>query len=321
MKLPFLAVPLAFYNLPPVKERQYHLLHYVFFILMFSAAIPPLLNYGLNYYKFQEAIGQGKSISLPVQHVKFSLFYAFGIISMIILYRKGFVYKWRIERKLQIGAIVLGILFLHVLAIRTGILVFYVGLFLLAITDVVKKGKWKTIIAVLIMSFIIPVASYYAVPSFHKKVDYMLWDYGKFSQGEGKGYSDSERIESIKIGLQLVKEHPISGTGIGDLKDETKTRYLENFGPEKYVLYPHNQYLFVTAGMGLVGLLVFLFCLGFPYFYFRINLHPLFLSLGIITFVAFFVDNLLERSVGVGFYVFFLCLGISLLHKSSKHNA
>lgn len=319
MKLPFLVLPLAFYNLPSIRERDYYGLHYFFGLLIFVAAIPPLINYLRHFYEFQEAIGQGKAISLPVQHIKFSLFLAFGIISLIVLYRKKFIFKWPLERKLQLVLIGLSIIMLHLLAVRTGIVVFYFTLIILAFLDGVMKGRWKNMILVVLFLSLFPVVSYYTIPSFHQKVNYMVWDYGKLNLGEGEGYSDSERLESIRVGWSIVKENWLFGTGIGDLKDECRNRYQERYGPEKYVLYPHNQYLFVAAGLGLVGLICFLLFLMAPYSIHLSYIHPLLLILGIVAFTTFFIDNFLERSVGVGFYVFFLCLGLKFLDEKNTY--
>lgn len=313
MKLPFLILPLAFFNLPAINKRTYHLLHYLFSVLLFLAAIPPLVNYLIHFNEFQEAIGQGKSIHLPVQHIKFSLFYAFGIISMIILYRNDFVYKWHFERKIQLLLIGLSVIVLHFLAVRTGIVVFYFTLFFLATIEGIIRRKWNSLVIVMIMLFIVPTISYYAIPSFYQKVNYMMWDYDKYLLKEGKGYSDSERLESITVGIEILKENLVFGTGIGDLKDECTKKYTLLLGPEKHVLYPHNQYLFIASGLGLLGLLAFFIFMLAPYLYFLKSMHPLFLSLGLVTFSAFFIDNLLERSVGVGFYAFFLSLGLSYL--------
>lgn len=319
MKLPFLVLPLAFYNLPSIRERDYYGLHYFFGLLIFVAAIPPLINYLRHFYEFQEAIGQGKAISLPVQHIKFSLFLAFGIISLIVLYRKKFIFKWPLERKLQLVLIGLSVIMLHLLAVRTGIVVFYFTLIILAFLDGVMKGRWKNMILVVLFLSLFPVVSYYTIPSFHQKVNYMVWDYGKLNLGEGEGYSDSERLESIRVGWSIVKENWLFGTGIGDLKDECRNRYQERYGPEKYVLYPHNQYLFVAAGLGLVGLICFLLFLMAPYSIHLSYIHPLLLILGIVAFTTFFIDNFLERSVGVGFYVFFLCLGLKFLDEKNTY--
>jgi O-antigen ligase len=313
IKLPFLILPFAFLNLPKIKARNYHLIHYLFAGLMFVAALPPMVNYLIHFNEFQNAIGQGKSLELPVQHIKFSVFYAFGIIALIILYRKKFVLRWPIERKIQLVGIVTSIVVLHLLAVRTGILVFYVAVVGLALIEGFNRGQWKNILLVLVILLSIPVISYYTIPSFHQKVDYMLWDYGKHNLGEGAGYSDSERIVSLEVGMEIASRAPILGTGIGDLKDECEAIYVKKYGVGKKVLYPHNQYLFILAGMGIVGLFFFLFCLVYPYVSLITRMHPLFLALGMVSITVFILDNFLERSVGVGFYVCFLCLGIQFL--------
>ena len=76
---------------------------------------------------------------------------------------------------------------------------------------------------------------------------------------------------------------------------------------------PHNQFISVCAGMGIIGLAVFLLAFFFPLFYKKIKSDALFITLHLIIFASFFTENTIENSVGVGFYVFFLLLGINYL--------
>ena len=82
---------------------------------------------------------------------------------------------------------------------------------------------------------------------------------------------------------------------------------------------PHKQFISVCAGMGMIGLAIFILAFFFPLFYKKIKPDALFITLHLIIFASFFTENTIENSVGVGFYVFFLLLGIHFL--SAKKNS
>lgn len=311
MKLPFLVLPMAFFNYPRIDRRNYYSLHYFFGLLVFLAAIPAVTYYFFHFAEMQDAIGKGQSFPLPIPHVKFGYFLAFGICCLIILYRSNYMWKWKWERKAQLVIIIASVVVLHLLAIRTGIVLFYITLGGLAFLLLLKEKKWKPFLVVLSLMIIIPGISYVTIPSFKQKVNYMEWDIGKHSLGEGANYSDSERLGSLKVGLEILKDHSIVGVGFGDIKDRCQEYYQNFFGKEKYVLYPHNQYLFIAVASGMMGLLFFIFIFLFPYYYWKSNIDPLLVSLGMMIGFAFLIDNVLERSVSVGFYAFFLSVGMN----------
>ena len=145
----------------------------------------------------------------------------------------------------------------------------------------------------------------------------MIYDLNEYMKDGGDRYSDSDRINSLIVGWEIFKEHPVAGTGIGDLKDVCNEKYESKFGPEKYVLYPHNQYLFILAGMGLIGLIAFLLCLWGPVFMENHQHNYFFLAIVLVFSIGFLFDNALERSFSAGFYAFLISL--SLRVKSINH--
>ena len=122
-------------------------------------------------------------------------------------------------------------------------------------------------------------------------------------RGEIGNYSDTQRLLSYKMAFQVIQKNPISGTGIGDLKDDLKAEYTQHY-PDKNVKYPHNQFITIWAGAGLIGLLVF----GLSYFYtilgkpFR---HKEQIVFGSIILLSFMTENTLLNSTGMSIYVFF----------------
>ncbi len=73
-------------------------------------------------------------------------------------------------------------------------------------------------------------------------------------------------------------------------------------------LLPHNQFVFVAAGTGIAGLLIF--CLGiFLPLFNRKNLgNILFICFYIIVLSSFFTEATVEEQMGTAFYLLFLLL-------------
>ena len=74
---------------------------------------------------------------------------------------------------------------------------------------------------------------------------------------------------------------------------------------------PHNQFVYVYAGTGIIGLLGFLFALFYPLLYKKAYREPIFFAFYIIVLASFIVENTIENSLGAGFFAFFLLLGLN----------
>jgi O-antigen ligase len=208
------------------------------------------------------------------------------------------------------GTVIYLLIFLHILAVRSGLVVFYLSAMLMSTIYAFRQRSFRTLIIALVLAILLPVIGFLSIPSLNKRVHYMIYDLKEYLKDGGDQYSDSDRINSLLVGWEIFKDNPVIGTGIGDLKDECKIKYGDKFGPEKYVLYPHNQYLFVLAGSGLIGLVLFLVFLWGPLWVNSNYLNMYLLAVVLVFSFGFLFDNALERSFSAGFYAFFITLGI-----------
>ncbi|MGB3074451.1 MAG: O-antigen ligase family protein [Chitinophagales bacterium] len=106
--------------------------------------------------------------------------------------------------------------------------------------------------------------------------------------------------------LEIIREHPL-GVGTGDVNDVLKEKYLEKnlLWPLSENLNAHNQYLQLTIGLGLPGLLLFLFSLITSLksaIVARYYIYLLFLSLFLFCIIT---ECMLETEAGVVFFAFF----------------
>lgn len=314
LKLPFLILPFSFYLHKDVIGKYFYqiLLFYVFLTL--GSSVPVI--YDMLFEKdLVSNIKMGKALNTPVDHIKYSLFVAFALLSSLILLIENRISSIAKNKSILLVCALCLFVVLHLLAVRSGLVVFYLTTFLLLLRYAFKSRKLIYLVPLLSL-LTIPFIAYHTIPSFYNKFHYAKYDYEMFKAGKGESYSDSERWYSMGVGLELFKQSPMMGTGVGDLKSACRQAYknLYNMENEKY---PHNQYLFILAGSGLIGLILFLIGMVYPAFYFRKRLDSLFLTIMIIVMVSFLVENTIERSYGIAFALFFI-LSI-MAYKSSAY--
>lgn len=84
-------------------------------------------------------------------------------------------------------------------------------------------------------------------------------------------YSNKYRIEHWKANLKVLAANPFFGIGYAQNRLEKNMKpYMNEFHKDPrrvYGMHPHNEYLDVSVGMGIVSLLLFLLILSYPILY------------------------------------------------------
>ena len=310
IKVPFLLLPFAFFSLPTFRKKDYLGLYYFLVILLFFTSIGIGINYLMNFEAINESILKGHAVPVPRNHIRYSLMMAIGIIAGAYLYKEKFKLRYDWERPLIAFMTLFLFLFIHVLAVRSGLLVLYFSLIVLAVFFIFQSRKYVKGLLLIASIILLPIIAYKTIPSFKAKVAYTVWDMKMFEEGTGDNYSDSNRLFSLQMGLDIFKEHPIIGVGAGDLRKEVKERTVALGRDVAQHKMPHNQILSILAASGIVGGILFLITFFFPLFYAKAFLNPLHLSLHTIIFFSFMMENTLETSIGLGIYIFFLLIGL-----------
>ena len=301
LKLPFLILPPAFYILREPVARYFDQLCMFFLGIAVVSTIPVLAQLA-DLESMVALIKKGQSLNTPVDHIKYSIYIAFSIIiSMLFLVEKRGMFKFQ-KSILLIGGIYLFI-FLHLLAVRSGLAIFYMVSFIMLLRYAIVLKKPILYLAVVLLG-ISPFVAYKTIPTLKKKVEYMIYDFRMYQKGEGNNLSDSERLYSYEVGIEIFKESPLLGSGIGDLRKLCAEKYKSKFQIDLNK-YPHNQFLFILAGSGIVGILLFLIGMCYPIFYFRKKQDSLFLAIWLIVLISFIVENTIERSYGISFFLLF----------------
>lgn len=312
LKIAFLLFPFAFASLPPITDKAFKGVMYFFVGVMFFTCLGIGIHYIIHFEEINHLIHQGQPMPTPRNHIRFSLLLAYSIFTAFYLFKKKFTLKYEWERPLMLGITGFLFLFLHLLSVRSGLVAFYMTAVVLILRRAWVSKKYFQGLALVALMAAIPVIAYRAIPSFKAKVDYSLYDrwirQHDLSQND---YSDGGRVVSIKMGLEIGNDYPLLGVGAGNLRQEVINRYAQKFQEDMEPKMPHNQLVSIYAGTGFVGLGLFLFAFFFPLFYKKAYRHTLFLSFHIIVFLSFMVENTIENSIGIAFYLFFLLLSLN----------
>lgn len=308
IKLPFLLLPLTFFFLPRPANRVLDGLLYYLVVLLSLVSLGVLLNYLVDMEAINQLIKQGKAVPVPGNHVRFSLLLVLGCLSALYLYFQGYFWRKPWERYLQLGMAAFLFVVIHVLSVRTGIVVLYATLFLLAVRFVLKTRRYWWGVALLAGMLIFPLLAYQAMPSLRAKIDYVQYDLFMYRHGHtDQALSDAGRWVSLQVGWEVFREHPWLGTGVGNLKQAVYDRYALDYShiPEERWWMPHNQFLSMLASTGLLGTLLFAFLFFYPLFHARNYQHWLLLGLYTMTTLSFLVENTIENAMGVGLFLYY----------------
>ena len=313
LQLPFLLLPLAFWLLPAMPGRYLRGLWLLLVAMTLLAAAGATINYLLHASAINESYLHSKVLPTEPDHIRFSLLITLSIAAGTLLLAHNAVRQtWR---PWVIGAIVALALFLHLLAVRSGEMTFYALGGLAVLWLVLRERQWKQAGMVTAMLVLLPVLSFVAFPTFRNKVYNTQEDVGKVKQtnsSEGKNFSIAARVYSYKAALAIWADNKLVGVSKADLESEMAKRYASLYpemGSEFYIL-PHNEYLYILAAYGALGLLVF--CVGLFYlvWWARRKHAPLLLAQYGSIALSFLVEYTLETQIGLAFVVFFLLLAL-----------
>jgi len=133
--------------------------------------------------------------------------------------------------------------------------------------------------------------------------------------------SSSTRLALWECGKEIWLKHPVTGTGLGDLRSALKEKYTENhfwfaLSTDRNL---HSQYMDILVSMGIIGLLVFLFTFILYPFKTCITRKQIF-ALCVFTGLAFclLTENMFDRYQGEVLIAFILPLSLKVFDKKEE---
>jgi len=146
---------------------------------------------------------------------------------------------------------------------------------------------------------------------FYIRLYKIIWEVQQYLRtGDPSGYSAMQRVEYWKTSILIIKNHPLIGVGTGDMNIAFEKQYEIMNSPLKpeFRWRSHDQYLSISVGFGLIGIIWFFVVLLYPpiktgrlndYFY---------LAFFVIMIVSMISEDTIETQVGVTIFAFFTSL-------------
>ena len=307
IKVPFLILPLAFANLPPLSKKQFPTIFCVF-LIAFSLFCGRHLFF---YYQHFEDVNHGLSQGIPIptnwNHISFGMMTVFAFLGGLELLTAQYYSEKKIQRIL-IGLLT-AFLFvsIHILSVRSAILTLYICLIIKLLALIFYEKKWIVGLISFIILTTIPFIAYRTIPSLKQRINYAIWDFDQYERGDMAQKSDSERIISLQMGIKTFQKYPIFGVGYGDIMDKIGEEYAQYF-PKLQVREPHSFWLFSLTGTGIVGTLLFLMAFATHWFYEKRYRILLFSLLHFLILLTNTIDFVVEGTYGAVFYAFFVAV-------------
>ncbi|MFD1873371.1 O-antigen ligase family protein [Hymenobacter bucti] len=265
--LTWLAVPLAFTLAVPLTGRQRWAVGVLFVAGTAAVGLATVGKYLLDPRAANEAIHIGHNVQAitRVFHIYFGVMLALAFFWGLLLRRS----PWA-ERVAQRGLLVAALVAagaLHVLAYRTGLLVFYAALLAYVGHSLVRRN-FVLSLGLLVLLALGPWLAYNTLDSVRERTRATIYDVQQFQEGRDlNNFSLSRRLTAIEAATLVIRQHWLLGVGQADTHAALMAQYRQNdFGlrPANRVDV-HNQYLETLLGGGLVGLALWLAVLFWPF--------------------------------------------------------
>ncbi len=150
--------------------------------------------------------------------------------------------------------------------------------------------------------------AYQSSPVFNQRMHYTKESLHKLKQGDMQT-SFGQRVAIWIAVLEVVKEHPLLGAGMGDSKKEIEKIQKKYFPTRSYInnLYHiHNQFLQAYLDSGIIAflLLLMLFYLLFRENFYEFDTYAKIFGISLLT--LFMMDTPFHFSIGVAYVFFFI---------------
>lgn len=303
IKLPYLFMPLAFFAMPVLKQRDWNIFSSLVVLLLCIACGWSVWQYLQSPLSMQQLYLAAKT--LPVwmydDHLRFSWFLVVVMMAAVYLFHHAHInwLKWT-----AFAAAMFFFLFMHLLAARTGLLlsyIFFIGYWIWQLRNHFKKSN----VFFLLLILSITILAWGLLPTLQNRFSYLKYTYTQRSALYVPGSVDGNRMLSLKAGWYILKSHPF-GIGLGDVQP-TVNAWYEAQHPEMLAedkLFPSNEWLIHGCVAGWPGVIFFSIAIFAPLFNSIVRRNFFLLTLILFNLLIAFTDSSLEGQFGVFIHTF-----------------
>lgn len=319
-RTPFLGIGLALFFAPKLSPKIYLSFIYTFLVCTFLSALGSTIYYLLHFKEVSLLLENGKNLPVIVNHVRYSLFVCFGVFCGLYLYKENYsLFGKTWEKYTFIIMSLFLVIFAHISGVRSGLLSLYILISLSILYFIFKRKKYLLGGGILIISCLIPIITFLFVPSVKTKINITIEDLNSMNkEKDANRYSLHNRIISYKVGLKIWEEDVLFGVGSGNLHRKVLKTYIHHYDsiyPEKRIL-PHNQYIYIGASLGIVGLAIFLFSFYYPLLMNENYKNTLLMIHYIIISISFLAESTIETQLGTAYTLTFIFLPLFFMEKN-----
>ncbi len=245
-------LPAAFLLLQNIYRRYQRVFWALFVGFAAVSTVAVLLYIFPNEGALLAALGQGKAVPTPIQHVRYATMLALATVVGVSLATRpgsGAVVRWGL-----VLAAACTLVTVHLIAVRSGLITLYLGLGILSVRLAFTRLRWQVALASVTLLVVVGGTAMSLLPTVQRKLQYTYYDMEVAGSEEEVGMSDAGRWYSLRAGLAIVGRDPLRGAPDGRLGDAMRAGYELEGRPELYLL-PTNQFIFSWAAAGLPGLL------------------------------------------------------------------
>ena len=306
--LTWLGVPLAFTAAVPLSGRQRWAVGAFFVLSTAAVGLATLGKYWLDPASGNAAIHIGQNVQAVtgVFHIFFGVMLALGAFwggAMAFKHSpNGPVWaRWALGAAAVVAAVAL-----HVLAYRTGLLVFYGALLVCAGWLLLRRNLGWGLLLLLLLA-LGPWLAYNQLESVRVRVNATLYDVQQYENEQDiNDLSLARRLTAAETALIIIRAHWLLGVGPADTHSAMRSQYeWRSYGLKRANQADvHSQYLETLLGGGAVGLALWLAVVFWPLTKARAR-RDLYLCLFILLqALAMLVTDVLSLQIGLNLFVF-----------------
>lgn len=143
------------------------------------------------------------------------------------------------------------------------------------------------------------------------RFDEVMMEWERYrAYGDANGHSVTMRLEFLKAGWAIAKDHWLAGVGTGDTRPAFAAQYerMHSTLLPEWRLRAHNEYLTLFISFGVFGLLWSLFSWCWPAWKLGAWRDPLFIAWAILFGFSCLTDDTVETQAGATFFALYYAL-------------
>ncbi len=317
IKLPFIFLPFSMLSLPLQVARYRKMVMWGILMVLVGG-----MCYSF-YFLLADPAYLHKNHHLPSpsggDYIRFTIALVLALQFIFYMFMERGVHRLTTWEKagLLVFAITI-VVYIHVQAAKSGLLCLYILFFIYALFIFLKRGKIFLLSAFLCLATIGMLAVLF-VPSLQKQISNITYEQQVWQTNDTTKYNETSsfvpRLISYKIAGQLVKEHPLTGVGAGDMKLAMDQKYAVQYPNIKKIMWliPHNQFLCTAISVGIPLSAILWFMLLAPLAVTRMRIYTV--ATIVIMFVGLMIEPMLEIQYGIFVYLFFTLFWVVALKK------